>query len=399
MSTLENCPTEILREIFSSLQRTDLVHTSLLSHYFHSVTTSFLYKSVVLFSSAKGILFARTILKRKDLAKHITELQCNRSGTTFELHTDLVLTLLHAIPNLHKFTCAPLCVWMFENSIARETIPGRSTSNSFSIGVQSLREIECGLDMDDDPIDDFGVDTAMLIAMMEFPSIRKIRASMMELEPLEDLDPCYAAKAGTSLVKQLAIIHYELDAKFLNLILQVPQGLTHFSYFDIGYERTSLADPEFSVAISHLQATLHFLELDFNEAEIADQDSPRQVWVPIVSYPAGIFRDWPHLTRIKSPILALLGKPHTPATLRLVSVLPLVIRELSLDNDLVWKEIDIVGQILDLVESKDAFLLTRLKIIEISHSLLDSSELQDQVAAACKAAGIEFRVVINDRIM
>lgn len=392
MVALAELPTEILREIFSSLKPADLVNASLVSHRLCSITESFLYKTVVL-SSATIIPFTRTVIKRRDLANHVKDLQCNRSDTTTGSHTLLVSLLLHAIPNLQIFTCAPLVEEAFNKFTVFETITGRTSSNAFPAGVQSLQEIECGLDRHSDPYEELGVDCNTLFAMMQFPSIRKIRASMMDGEWEGDLDAHYTAKAGTSSVTHLEIINYDLTPEMLELILMVPQSLTNFSYFDSGYEPSFLVDPTFGIAIGRLQATLQFLELDFSQSEMMHVDG-----VIVVYYPIGIFREWPLLTRIKSPLLPLLGSPNTPATPRLGAVLPLVVKELSVDTDPVWMESDIVGQLMDLLEWKEAYGLTRLKVIKVSHLLLSSDELRDRLAAACNTAGIEFGVVTYNRI-
>ncbi|KAL0634203.1 hypothetical protein Q9L58_006879 [Maublancomyces gigas] len=392
MVALAELPTEILREIFSSLKPADLVNASLVSHRLYSITESFLYKTVVL-SSATIIPFTRTIIERRDLANHVKDLKCNQSDTTRASHSLMVCLLLHAIPNLHIFTCAQLVEETFHKFTFFETMTGRTSSNAFPVGVQSLQEIECGLDKLSDPYEELGVDCNTLFAMMRFPSIRKIRASMMDDEWEGDVDSYYNAKAGTSSVTHLEIINYVLRPEMIELILKVPQSLTNFSYFDSGYDPSFLVDPTFGIAIGRLQATLQFLELDFSESVIMHEDE-----VMVVYYPIGMFRDWPQLTRIKSPLLPLLGSPDTPATPRLGAVLPLVVKELSVDTDPMWMDSDIVGQLMDLLEWKEAYGLTRLKVIKISHLLLSSDELRDRLAAACNTAGIEFGVVTYNRI-
>lgn len=174
----------------------------------------------------------------------------------------------------------------------------------------------------------------------------------------------------------------------LGQILKVPQALTHFSYFEIGYDAMPINYPTFSVAMRRLKATLQFLELDFNEIYTTN----------MVIVPIGTLHDWPVLTRIKSPLLPLLGKPNTLETLCLRSVLPMVVKELCVDIDCMWRENDIVGQLVDLVEWKDAYELRQLRILKISHLLLGSREARDRLAAACKGAGIEFEVITIKRI-
>lgn len=216
---------------------------------------------------------------------------------------------------------------------------------------------------------------------------------MMDGEWEDDMDTRYAAKAGTSSVTHLVIINYDLTPEMLEQILKVPRSLTNFSYFDSGYEPSFLVEPTFGITIGRLQTTLELLELDFSQSEMLHVGG-----VMVVYYPIGIFRDWPLLTRIKSPLLPLLGSPNTPTTLRLGAVLPLVVKELSVDTDPAWMESDIVGQLMDLLEGKEAYGLTRLKIIRISHLLLASDGLRDRLAVACNTAGIKFAVVTYNRI-
>lgn len=142
------------------------------------------------------------------------------------------------------------------------------------------------------------------------------------------------------------------------------------------------------IAISQHRASLQDLEFDFWHIHT---DHHVQVCKNI-----GSLRNWPLLTKIKSPLLLLLGMPNTAATLQLGDVLPVVIRELTIDWDSVWKQADLADAIVYLVERKLMYGLVRLEVISVTYWLLRRPDNLRKVIKACKAAGIRFRTVSHD---
>lgn len=259
-------------------------------------------------------------------------------------------------------------------------------SDTLPVGLQSVREIRSGRDENDEHYKEDWGSMTILLAMLKFPSIRKIQVHMSALPLPTDFDILYAAHARSSSVTDLEIVDSDSSPSKLQRILHVPKALTRFSYSHHGFDLATVDFPTIGAAITQHYATLQFLRFDFWYL----QNDKANIVCPSI----GSLRNWPMLTQIKSPLLPLLGMPNTAD--RLEDVLPLVIRELTIDWDLVWAPADVADAIVSLVQRKVGYGLARLEVINATRWLLRDSGHQRKVREACMAAGVRFQVVGYD---
>lgn len=334
-------------------------------------------------------LFVRTILASDDVAQHV-----KRIGSTWPIassrqwHTVQLSLLLHLLPNLQVFDCAPLQAC--DNYELFDTFS--SGLKPVAVGLQSLREIgsESVCEADEHYLVDGGASLTMLLTMMMLPSIRKIQVDLVGRDPTEDFDLTYTAQIGKSSVVDLDLRDWWMTPTTLHKILQVPRALTRFSFSATGCFPTVMDDPMFHTAIGQLRKTLEFLALDFGHLQM-DEDG-----VPIVCHTVGSLRNWPLLTHIRSPLLPLLGIPGQSETRELGEILPRVIRRLDISLDGAWPLEDLVDEISRLAEKREVYGLTRLVNLNMTHWPFLNKAIPKRLSEACTSAGIKFRVVGQD---
>lgn len=393
LPVLATLPTEILRQIFSSLHRLDLIEVSLVSRRLHSIASSLLYTHVLL-SASTIHRFVCTILAREDHAEYVKNIRFKWPQTgSHKWYALQVSLLMHLLPNIHILDCTPpgaMCeVFELFNIFCEGQL-----SSSLPIGLQSVREICSTLNWNQPEYEDSCQSLTTLLAMMTLPSIRKIQVHMAVLDPLNDFGHLCTAYAGKSHVTSLEMVDGYMSPSTLQQILLVPRALTHFSYCYNSQDQAFVDYLTFGNAIRQVRATLEYLELCFWVPLLWDE-SGNTVDVA-VSGSIGSLRNWPRLTRIRSPLVPLLGMPNTPRTLRLGEVLPKVIRELVVDLDSTWTMADVAGEIIYLTERKEAYGLTQLVDIKLGVSILPDLKRRKRLRVACAAAGIRFRVVSYD---
>lgn len=390
LSVLSTLPTEMLIEIFCSLDRVALLKLCLVSRRLYSIASPFLYSQVTV-SASTIQQFIRTILAREELAKYIKSLRSTWPlEGSHQWNAVQVSLLLHLLPNLHVIDCTPPVMHTGEYPELLNIFCEGQISDTLPVGLQSVREIRSGPNELNEHYEHNSVSHPLLLAMLKLPSIRKIHVHMPALAPPADFSTLCTSLARSSSLTDLEMVgRHQSSSTFLS-ILQVPRALTRLSYSHSGYELPAVNFPAVGFAISQHRASLQGLVFNFWHLK---NDDHVQVCQSI-----GSLRNWPLLTEIKSPLLPLLGIPNTAETLQLGDVLPVVIRELTLDWDLVWGQADVADAIVHLVERKAMYGLVKLEVINATRWLLRHPDHRSKVIKACKAAGIRFQTVGYDWI-
>lgn len=362
-------PTEIVQEIFSSLDPTDLARTSLVSHRIHSISSSLLYRNVSL-SAATIQPFIRTLLAREDLAHHVKHLRCSfRWNGAHPLHAMQVSLLLHLIPTLQILDCTP--AELLINNLPSAPLPA---------ALQSVREFRNRPHSEDSigPV----ISAEILLATMLLPCIRRVEAHTAGLYPPDNFDALYTAHAGTSPVTDLVLADSYITPQTLQRVLALPSALTRLFY---EYSRPMMAADVAAIgaAIGPLRATLQSLHISVGDVKTkTDQGA---------TYTIGSLRAWPCLTRVGVPLLLLLGMPRA---VRLGDVLPGGIEHLAIEKDFVWGEVQVADAVFDLLRCRGR--VGRLESVSVAEWLMWDRELSGRLEEACNEVGVAFELVGDD---
>ncbi|KAL0634534.1 hypothetical protein Q9L58_006553 [Maublancomyces gigas] len=388
LSILSTLPTEMLIQIFSSLDRVELLKICLVSRRLHSIASPFLYSQVTV-SASTIQQFIRTILAREELAKYVKSLRSTWPlEGSHQWNAVQVSLLLHLLPNLHVIDCTPPVMQPGEFPELLNIFCEGQTFDTLPVGLQSLQEIRNGPNELEDPYEHNCVSYPLLFAMLKLPSIRKIHVNIPALAPPPDFSTLCTSHNRSSSLTDLEMVARDQSSSTLLSILQVPKALTRLSYSHSVYELPTVDFSAVGIAINQHRASLQELVFDFWHMQ---DDDHVQVCQSI-----GSLRNWPLLTKVKSPLLLLLGMPNTAETQQLGDVLPVVIRELTIDWDLVWEQADMADAIVYLVERKEMYGLVRLEVINATRWLLRHPYHRSKVIKACTAAGIRFQTVDYD---
>lgn len=355
MPGLPDLPTEILREIFSSLNCVDLAKSCRLSHRLNEIAEPFLYTVADLDSHGIDDMavscFLRAVLSRPELAKYVRVLRlswfsANESNNpnqqnasdinlfataaapfgllhTLSSHGSQIILLLHVLPNLREFYIVPPTACAIFSDFLESTLD--IPMAALPIGLKLLRKFG-GDWRHDQP----AITPTMLLALMMLPSISDIDVHM-ESTPGDDHETETFDRHSsprhhrTSTVTKLRFQDSNFSTALLNTILQLPRALTHFTYEDGHPHNVEFESTTFSQALAHLRPTLQYLSLGWirvlQAAHSADGGEERKT--------IGCLRWWPVLRTVKCPLTALVGKP-VAMTPRLVDVLPVVVAEVEI---------------------------------------------------------------------
>lgn len=301
MAVSKHIPNEILLNVLSRVIPADLLATSLVSHSFHTISQSLLYKQPYLGNKVnansthldsygefpmKGPVarFLRTLLlapRRGTLAAYVRTLIVDLDPVTasappspgIDILTAAALNcgfdeqhltdqgaqmglLLHLLPRLTFLELrvgdppGAVCFRHLQDSLrCPETLP------------IALRNIHDFKSISTSPLN--GITPTMLVALLDLPSIRTITVSMVD-DPMEteSFVDAMAAAAGTSLVTELNLQYRVTPITLLAGILKIPKALTSFSYSTEGpfWEHGIVS---FGQALVPLQHSLQRLNIDF----------------------------------------------------------------------------------------------------------------------------------------
>lgn len=402
-------PNEVLVDIVSRLDGRDLARISRVSRHLNSVTEPWLYRSVSLGSWAKHgpssfHIIIRTLLSRPALAGYVRSLNLSWSGrparnvdrgematlTAAAIRVGLtdsprleavqVLLLLHLLPSVEVLELVPpsyldyFGTFMLERSLQTPAV--------LPIGLQSVRKVWYYLD-------DITSDTfpSTLLALIALPCIRELDVGF--LHDIDDTDSydydnqrvpdpfAFAGRAGTSEMTHLRISYGGVMPWVFDQLLPLARTLTHFSYGErMAGGLRGFPPVGFARALSCAKATLQSLVLCFVPTDY-DED-PEELEGTI-----GSFQDWPVLYRIRCSLAPLLGE-CPEIMLRLVDVLPLVIRSFEVGIDVVWGVEETVTEVIDMLQWKDRAGLGCLAVVSVPMSW----GVLQPVRESCDAAGV-----------
>lgn len=384
MPVFEHLPTEILREILACLYLWNLREVSRVSRFFNRITEPFLYASL---GCAPGWLTPtlRTLIARPALTRHVRRMYFSRwqrqnipdstdsdrfSAMARERGLEmpwspetqpwtnadqpwvsevLALLILHMVPNLQvlDIDTSRLLPSYLESTL---TIPIESLPFKF------LRILKFG-----EYSQDSRVTPPMLLAMMRFPSLRKVMVDLQAPENyVHDIPGTLGsiiAFAGQSQVTHLSL-HFggNIRSSTLRHMLQMPRALTHFSYEDDWLNPYQPDALPFRDALRVLRHTLVSLSIGAVRALGLGEPAAQTI---------GDFSDWPLLTTVKCTMTGLLGTRAT-ATDRVVDLLPMGIREFELRRtdglsdlppDEEWTASDMTNQMFDVVRQRPELMV------------------------------------------
>lgn len=433
MPELPDLPTEILREIFNSLDLVDLRKSCRLSRRLHQIAEPFLFRVADLDGmNVDGMeipCFLRAVLSRPQLAGYVRVLRLScyaarewspesevvsrqnasdislfaAAGERFGLPRSpctqgrQIIMLLHVLHNLKEFNLrAPSSPAVFDFLDTTLDIP----TASLPAGLKSIRKF-----VGDWRSDQPGMTPKMVVALLTFPSISGVDVHL-EYIPDDSEDRATFDRLsspqyhGISSVTKLRFQDSNFSTSLLNTILQVPRALTHFTYEDNHPHNIEFERITFSQALAHLRPTLQYLCLGWirvlGRGDTAHDGEERKT--------IGCLRDWPVLRTIRCPLTVLLGTPG-PLTPRLVDVLPVVITELAVSRRHTgesspqralgqWKVEEMADKVVQLVEEMDVCGFRELKRLTVqtesnafSGMRVQGRAMKARLEAACIASG------------
>lgn len=417
MAQLTSMPNEVLVDIVSCLHRRDLAQISRVSRHLNSLAEPWLYRSVSLSSWIKPDqspfhIFLRTLLSRPALARYVGSLRLFWNGppgrnvdvgematlTAAAIRVGLtdnpllegvqVLLLLHLLPSLEVLKLGPpsyidsFGTFMLERSLQAPAV--------LPIGLQSLREVRYYLD--DSSNSEYPPTLLVLIALpcIRVLDVRFLNPTGMGRYEYENWGARRARDlsryAGTSELTHLRLGYGDVEPWVFQQLIPLARTLTHFSYGDRMARGLCSFDPaDFARALSCAKATLRSLVLCFDDTDYGVLTEPMVGTI-------GSLRDWPVLCSIRCSLAPLLGV-HGETAVRLVDVLPLVIRSFEVGIDEFWGVEETVAEIVDMLQWKDRAGLRCLAVVLVPVSW---GELRP-VRESCDAAGVELvRVTRSD---
>lgn len=228
-----------------------------------------------------------------------------------------------------------------------------------------------------------GVHPESFLTLMLLPSIRVVDVRMVEDMEIDGVD--LDQWTGVSCVTDLRFGFGDITAGSLRRILMFPKALARFTYGgEASGGRRGFDAPEVGRALQRHRGTLEYLEVGFTDDVDLDEDEDR--WSE-VEYEGviGSLRGWPALVKIKCDLTLLLGKGPEKAVGRLVNVLPIVIREFEIDFDCFWTAEQVVEEVVQMLEMKEACGLHSLEVLKINSRV---RKFEERLRAQCAAAGV-----------
>lgn len=390
MAELTSMPNEVLVDIVSCLDCRDLAGISRVSRHLNRVAEPWLYRSVSLSSWCKHgpscfHIFLRTLLLRPALAGYVRSLNLswNRPPARNVVEGEIatlsaaairvglndsprleavqVLLILHLLPSVEVLDLLPPSYidhfgrFMLERSLQSPAV--------LPIGLQSLREVRYYLD--DNANDAYPSTLLVLIAL---PCIRVL--DVCYLHDKEDTDIYensnwggpdvldFTHHAGTSQLTHLRLSYGGVAPWVFQQLLPLARTLTHFSYGDrMPGGLRGFYPRGFARALMCAKATLQSLVLCFADADEGGEADHTAGTI-------GSLRDWPVLRSVRCSLAPLVGV-RREQVVRLVDVLPLVIRSFEVDIDEVWGVEETVGEVVDMLQRKDQARLGCLAVVTV----------------------------------
>lgn len=405
-------PNEIFVGVFSVLvdKRPYLTSLSLVSRRFHALVEPILYKYIIITQTTPaGIArFLRTILSRPIFASYVRHLDASwiyitpltlASDPGLQDPTDLALftaaatnvgllravdlpaaqvaLLLHLLPNLLVLKVDPpgeFYPWQYPDVF--EKILGEYTvlpTEDLPVALRSVRAITFGPDGSE-------VSFNALRTIMRLPYIREIDIHILAAtEEIKTSSLTSAGNDATSTATSLRFGYGTIDTMALARILAMPQALTRFSYNDYDGRMDSFNCGVFWTGLQGCRETLQVLELWFRMAGTIDNDGA-------LGKNEGALHGWPVLKSVRCQLATLLGKDPQRTVARLADVVPVVMTDLTIDDDEYWKFASVADQVLEMVVRKGCRQLVNVTVGGCWRT--GDGSVQEALRAACDAADV-----------
>lgn len=420
MASLIAIPNELLDGILSRLKIPDLSKICLVCHHLRAVAEPFLYRTVVVdteFRSTTHSLLL-SLLNRPMLANFVHELSLlwihlsnipqylprhpegpmelarfNAAALSVGLADDLpshgshVMLLLHFLPCLRVLDIR----FRYQYSQLRHLLEEQAIlpRPSLPIGLQSLRQFSCSY-MNHSS----ACSPLMVLGLLALPSIRTLDICMFsEIEisiaggDADDgakLDLSSPDFVGTSSVTDLRF-GSSVSSSSLMRIIPIARRLTRFSFGERGAgRRNGFKVAELRTALQGLRETLQRLAVCFEYYHYTRGD--RDATLDTI----GSLRDWPVLAEIRCPVSLLLGVGgrQTGMVLRLVELVPRVVREVRITAEEYWSDEEIAEQVGEMVKLKNVYGLQRLALVSFPHD-----GRVEEMRSVCDAASVRLVVI------
>ncbi|KAL0635223.1 hypothetical protein Q9L58_005869 [Maublancomyces gigas] len=387
-------PPEILRQIFSNVEITDLHSLSMANPRWYDLTQEVLYKAPFLFPVSLT-QFLRTVLTPgcDILASHVQTLTVNWQSYYAEpigpvelplfrtaaqnlglsypltLTDDHVALLLHLLPRVNK-----LHLWPADTPSTNSDFLGVNNGrHRLPLALRSVTHLSCTW-----VSNQRGVTSDMLLTILTLPNIQTI-----EVQILDEIDDPYpAATDATSSVSTLHISYSEISIPSLGRILLVPRALTHLSFAST-ITTTSIDLGELHSALEPVRNTLQMLEL------ITETGN---TWTPgpgSTRAASQSFSEWPMLSVLRCPLRLLLGDCHGMGARHLWDVLPLGLCDLEVWMNRDWSSGEVVSEFVALMGWKEE-VVPRLRRGAVGLDLWTPEVLWQRLRSACEIADVEL---------
>lgn len=387
-------PPEILRQIFSYVENTDLPSLCMANPRWYALTQEVLYKAPCLFPVSLT-QFLRTILTPgcDILASHVQTLTVNwqsyyaepigpvelplfrsaaqKLGLNYPLTLtdDHVALLLHLLPRVDK-----LHLWPADTASTNNDFLGATNGTlRLPLALRSVTHLSCTW-----VSNQRGVTSDMLLTILTLPNIQ-----IIEVQILDEIDDAYpAATDATSSVSTLHISYSEISIPSLGRILLVPRALTHLSFAST-ITTTSIDLGELHSALEPVRNTLQVLELI---PEHGNEWTPGPASTRAASQS---FSAWPMLSVLRCPLRLLLGDCHGMGSRHLWDVLPVGLRDLEVWMNRDWSGGEVVGEFVALMRWKEE-VVPRLRRGAVGLDLWTAQSLWQRLRSACEIADVEL---------
>lgn len=235
----------------------------------------------------------------------------------------------------------------------------------------------------------------MILGLFALPSIRMLDICMVSEMQIDDddnddddaeMDLSSPAFAGTSSVTDLRFSRGEVSSWSLLRILPLPRALTRFSLGECSTRGRSGFDiAELRRALVGVRNTLERLAVCFHDDDFSD--GARDMAIETI----GSLREWPVLAELRCPLSLLVGGSacETGIALRLVDVVPRVVREVRVASDEFWSDDETVGMLREMVELKSVCGLRRLAVVSVEPRW----GVEEEMRVVCEAASVALVVV------
>ncbi|KAL0634812.1 hypothetical protein Q9L58_006245 [Maublancomyces gigas] len=406
MACFSDLPNELLCKVCSHLGQQELAHVSLVSHNLRLVAEPFLYRDVLLNTFRKPPplfgSFLQTIRSNRALPNYVQALalRWHSSPEPVRYPPSMNVWLFGMVMSIFAVTLPPLpplpphphgeSIMLLLRALPRLEVLRLWPANDLEIFdgpfpctnppvLEHLREVRCYWTNTRNAVD---LATFMFLIMQ--PSLRTFEAPVMGSRPYSHVFMIDDYFIGKSMVTDLRLSYGYMLPQTLESVLQLPRALTSFSYTNL--PRVLFDVHALGMMLKRIVSpTLQFLALTLgHESDVWNRTFITYHW-PYSTI--GSLREWPVLWSIRSSLIVLLGRGRAQSTLRLIDVLPVVIRELEIEIDPYWTCTEIADEVVEMLHLRGTGDFEQLAVITLPVEVYVAARW---LGVACDVAGVEL---------